>query len=359
MTTNQKTIFLTGATGFLGSYLLGILLDNGYRVYALARGKDKGPEERVKAMLDFWDMGISGDKLKNLKVVEGDITGRRMGISLKAARELHSEVQIIFHSAALAKLRVPLEEIREINVGGTKNVFTFASKCKKLEKFNHISTAYIAGTKSNIYFDEDMLDMGQKFNNFYEQTKYEAEVLARRYWKKDWPVAIFRPGMVMGDSVSGKTNEFRLFYEPLHIFARGIYEAFPADMKCFQNLINVDTVGKAIFYLGIENENAVYQIVSPEANTIGFFFDTASKYFGFKLPEFTPVDYFDFKKLTAVQKTLALPYIPYFNNNTRFLSDKTQKALEKYNFKFPKIDENNLNHIFEYCVRRGFIKAVS
>lgn len=359
MIKNKNIIFLTGATGLVGSFLLKLLLENDYQVYALARSKDnQSAQDRAMEILKFWQADIL-DKinLKNLRIVEGEITEPDLGIgSKRTIQEITNEAEIIFHCAALARLRVPLEIIRKINVAGTKNVLDLSLKCKRLEKFNHISTAYVVGTKKNIDFSEDMLELGQGFNNTYEQTKYEAEILIKEYQNKGIRASIFRPSMVMGDSVEGKTNDFRLFYEPLHIFSQGIYQEFPANLKCLQNFINIDTVAKAIFLLGRAKVNGTYHIVSPENQTLEFLINVAQDYFGFKMPKFIPLENFDFKQLTPAQKVLAQPYIPYFNYNPRFLAERTQDALNKSNFQYPQIDKNNLLRIFDYCHKKGFIK---
>jgi len=353
----KPSVFLTGATGLIASYLARVYLKKGHIVYVLARDKIKPAQERVLEILKFWGGDIPKPVLNNLKVIKGDILYPDFGIKSKTELdEIISDVEVIFHSAALARLRVPVEEIRPINVGGAKNALDLALKCRRLKKFNHISTAFVVGKKKNTDFSEDMLDIGQGFNNTYEQTKYEAEVLTKDYAKKGLNISIFRPSMVMGDSISGRTNDFRLFYEPLHIFSLGIYKEFPGDINCFQNFINIDSVAEAISLLGMEEEAGTYHIVSPKESTLGFFIDTAEEYFGYKMPKFIPAGEFSLDKLSPVLRTLAEPYIPYFNYNTRFASEKTQAALKKYGFEYPKIDKENLLRIFAYCAKKGFIK---
>lgn len=353
----KSTVLLTGAAGFLGSYLLKILLKNGHRVYALARGKqEKTAQTRVIELLTFWDEAVIENAGKNLEVVEGDIVYPDLGIKSKGLKEkLLSETGIIIHSAAVAKLREPLESIRKPNVEGTKNLLEFALQCKKIQKVNHISTCYVAGDKPGMTFTEDMLEIGQKFYNTYEQTKYEAELLVHEYRKKGLDISIFRPSMVMGDSKEGKTNDFRLIYEPLHFFSQGIYEQFPANPRCFQNLVNVDTVGNALYLLCQRKGNATYHLVSPNETYIGDFTRLAGKYFGFKMPEFIPAEKFVYNGWTPIQRALAEPYIPYFNYTTKFSSGKTQEVLKEYNYALPMMDERRLLKVLEYCNKRGFI----
>ena len=147
----KEVVFLTGSTGFLGSYLLKILLENNHKVYCLARGKKMPAYQRVVESLNFWDKEIGEDKLKNLRVIEGDITLPDLGIkSQKEKDELFSEIEIIFHCAALTHLRGELERLRKVNVEGTRNILEFALRCKHIRRVNHISTAYVVGKKEKI-----------------------------------------------------------------------------------------------------------------------------------------------------------------------------------------------------------------
>lgn len=355
---NNK-VFLTGATGLLGSYLLKLLIENGNQVYVLARGKngiDAGL--RIKEILKFWDGSISNSFFKNIHIVEGDITQPNLGLKKDIWKKLIKDINLIFHSAALPELRKELEAIRKINVGGAKNVLDFACECKKIKLFNHISTAYVVGDKQGIRFSEDMLELGQGFYNTYEQSKFEAEVMTKKYVSKGLKISTFRPSMVMGDSIEGKTLNFRLFYEPLHFFSLGLFDEFPADLKSTQNLINIDTVANIILLLGEHGDADTYHVTSNYNDNLNLesFLALAAEYFGIRMPKFVQKDKFDFSRWTFIQKTLAEAYVPYFNYSTKFSSERTQKALSKLNFIMPAIDKDNILNIFQYCAKIGFIK---
>lgn len=354
----KSTVFLTGAAGFLGSYILTILLKEEHRVYALVRSrKDKSAHDRVLELIRFWDKSLLKKATRQLRVVDGDILYPDLGIqSRDILEELRSKTEIIIHSAAVAKLREPLESIRKPNVEGARNVLEFALTCKNLKKVNHISTAYVVGDKKGMTFTEEMLDIGQGFYNTYEQSKFEAEKLVHEYRAKGLDISIFRPSMVMGDSKEGKTTDFRLIYEPLHFFSRGIYDAFPANPKCFQNLVNVDTVGKALYLLCQRPGNNTYHLVAPKETNVSLFMKFAGRFFGFKMPRFIPAQRFDYSILTPVQKALAEPYIPYFNYTTRFSSELTQKALKECKYTLPQVTLTHLRRVLLYCCKRGFIK---
>jgi nucleoside-diphosphate-sugar epimerase len=203
-----------------------------------------------------------------------------------------------------------------------------------------------------------MLELGQGFYNTYEQSKYEAELLVHRYKGKGLPVSIFRPSMVMGDSLTGKTTNFRLFYEPLHFFAAGIFDIFPSDHDSLINLININTVSKLLYNLG-DQEIDTYHLTSLNDIVPRDLCQMASSFFKFKLPLFESRDKFNEGQWSPVQKKLAVVFIPYFNYKTKFLTRKLERVLLKTESKYtmPVISSKSLNPIFNYCNKAGFIRV--
>ena len=134
---------------------------------------------------------------ERVRIVEGDITSR-----INAAPD---DVVEIWHLAAVYDLSVPESVGRAVNVDGTKNVLDFAERCAALERLHYVSTCYVSGRYEG-RFREDDLEVKQTFNNFYESTKYLAEVEVRK--RRALPVTIYRPSVVVGDSRSGATQKF-------------------------------------------------------------------------------------------------------------------------------------------------------
>ncbi len=108
--------------------------------------------------------------------------------------------------AAIYDLATPLAISRLVNLTGTGNVLDFCESLPKLSRLVYFSTAYVSGMRGGVC-REDELEQATAWKNFYEQTKWEAEVAVRSCWEKI-PTVIIRPGVVVGDSRSGETNKY-------------------------------------------------------------------------------------------------------------------------------------------------------
>src|SRR5437868_5797763 len=165
-----KRIFITGATGFLGSHLTARLLDAGHVVTVLARGsKNTSAQSRVQEVLR--EVGTS--RFDNLKVFEGDISLPGVGLADAATKEIESSTDEVWHCAAsLSFQREDRDEIFRMNVGGTRNLLDLV-KQTSTRRLQHVSTAYVAGNRPLAF--ENEIDVGQSFRNAYEESKCQAE----------------------------------------------------------------------------------------------------------------------------------------------------------------------------------------
>ena len=105
----------------------------------------------------------------------------------------------------------------------------------------------MAGTHKG-EFGEDQLDVGQRFRNPYEQSKFEAERLVRAADGR-LPIQIFRPSIVVGERTTGWTPAFNVLYSPLKAFVRGSLPAVPARRSAPVDVVPVDYVADAVFEL--------------------------------------------------------------------------------------------------------------
>jgi len=359
----MANIFITGGAGFLGWRLVKNLLDEtDSKLYLLVRQNSrKTVKERINELIN---KSYNGKKIKKihsrLEVVKGDIIEKNLGMKKSQIRELFGKINLIYHSAALCDFNVPMPVIRKINVTGTKNVLDFAMRCKKKGQFisfHYISTVAIMGNKGGALY-ENSLDMRQMFNNTYEETKFEAEKLINKYRKKGLLASIYRPSVIVGDSVTGEASDFQIFYRPLHIFSMDIFEEIPANPYLEYNLVPVDYVAKAIYLISSDrkNDNKNYHLTNPNSIAINFLLNMASSYFGFKKPKITPKDKFNFRKLRGFKRKVIEPYLPYLNHKeVMFDATNFKQAVNRANFAWPVINRKLLRRLFKYCADVKYI----
>jgi nucleoside-diphosphate-sugar epimerase len=180
----MKKVLVTGATGFLGSYLLPELTKTGVKIFALSR-QNKENEDNVT-----W--------------IQADISDESSLLRPEVIDELN-DIDCIIHAAALYDLNAGHEELFRHNVMGTANILHLARLLKKVPHFAHISTIAIAGNAA-INFDETLFDVGQTFPDEYASTKFASEHLVRS--ANDLPSrSVYRLGIVVGSSEDGKMTK--------------------------------------------------------------------------------------------------------------------------------------------------------
>jgi long-chain acyl-CoA synthetase len=332
-------VLLTGGTGFVGMEVLARYLERGDRhIVLLVRAKDDATARtRVDATLrDLFGVVRARRYGGRVEAVAAELTEPSLGLPAWRRHDLARRVTTIVHAAASVSFTLPLEEAREINVEGTRRMLDFAELASErggLDRYAHVSTAYIAGDHAGRYAEDD-LDVGQKFHNSYEQSKFESEKLVQA--RTSVPSTIMRPSIVVGDRRSGWTAAFNVMYWPLRAFARGLYAAVPAVPSAPLDVVSIDYVADAIHALcempgGI---GETYHLTAgANASTIGEVAELASRYFDKPPPAvLSPAD-FAVAALTATesQRTAlegSLAYFPYFAIGTTFDDVRARACLD-------------------------------
>jgi nucleoside-diphosphate-sugar epimerase len=131
-----------------------------------------------------------------LRIVRGDIVQPGLGLAPDDRAAL-APVNQVWHLAASTSFDDrETAAIYQGNVVGTQNVLAVARGLGQLDRFVHVSTAYVAGTNPGP-IAEDEMPARNNFRNSYEATKWEAEQAVRQ---SQLPFVIFRPSIIMGDS---------------------------------------------------------------------------------------------------------------------------------------------------------------
>jgi thioester reductase-like protein len=298
-------VLLTGATGFVGKEILDRFLSRGRRVYALVRApNDDAAQARLQPHA-------------GLTPLAGDI--EKPGLGLASAPE---DVSTIVHCAASVSFDLSLTESRKVNVDGTRHVLELAKRCERLERLSYVSTAYVAGEPRRL-FQEDELDVGQRFRNPYERSKFEAERMLREH-ADGLPLQILRPSIVVGDSRTGRTSSFNVLYGPLKALARGAIPAIPGRRASPVDVVPVDYVADQTVDLAEHGPDGTYHLVAGRnATTVGRLLDLASARLGRRPPAVLPPTAYRRllhpwlrHKYTGLRRMEV--YFPYFSMRVRF-----------------------------------------
>ena len=160
--------FVTGATGFIGRFLVEELLDHREGdIYVLVR---KGSLPRMEAMIRRWDT-------HRVIPVVGDLSSPGLGVAKKWVTEHAGEIDHFFHLAAIYDMTADDATNEEMNVGGTRNALQLADALK-VGCFHQVSSVAAAGEYHG-HFDETMFDEGQTLPSPYHRTKFESEKIVR------------------------------------------------------------------------------------------------------------------------------------------------------------------------------------
>jgi thioester reductase-like protein len=264
------TVLVTGFPGFLGSRLLPRVLGRapGTRAACLVQDKFAALAAERVAALEATDPSLAG----RIDLVPGDLT--RPGLGIERGARLAADVTEIWHLAAVYDLSVPRDVGMRVNVEGTRNVLRFAEGCPNLRRHQYVSTCYVSGRHCGPFAETD-LDVGQSFNNFYEETKFLAEVEVAAARDGGMPTSVYRPAIVVGDSRTGDTQKFDGPYFLLQWLLRQP-EAFalvplvgdPAMVRF--NMVPSDFVIDAIEHLsGLDaSVGRTYQLADPRPLTV-------------------------------------------------------------------------------------------
>ncbi len=303
-------LLLTGATGFLGQYLLRDLTLAGYRIAVLTRSTRKlSAQQRIELVMQRWEDQTQSE-LPRPVVLEGSIGQPDLGLSATDSKWVGSSVNAILHSAAIVKFDGELErEPWQTNVGGTQHLIDVAKRVG-ISNFHYVSTAYSCGFQNALVYEHD-LERNQQFRNDYERSKFEAE---RRLRASGIPnVNVFRPSVIVGDSQTGFTSSYHGLYVYLRLMAmliptverdeNGIAHTkirLPFTGNEQRNLVPVDWVSKVITRL-ISETNAqgrTFHLTPDQTISPRQIIDYCYKYF-----RSTGVEYLGSEGNTALQQS--------------------------------------------------------
>ncbi|WP_339827525.1 SDR family oxidoreductase [uncultured Arenimonas sp.] len=261
--------FVTGATGFIGRYLVSNLLKRKGTIHVLVR---KGSEKKFDAIATSmgWDR-------KRLVLVTGDLSKPKLGLAPAKVKALSGKVKHFFHLAAIYDLSADAASQQVANIDGTRHAIELAAAIKA-GCFHHTSSIAAAGLYPGV-FREDMFEEAEGLRDPYLRTKHESEGIVRKECKV--PFRIYRPSMVIGHS---KTGEMDKIDGPYYLFTliKKMRQALPQWVPTLGieggriNVVPVDFVADAMDHIAHKRglDGQCFHLVDPDPKRFGELMNT-------------------------------------------------------------------------------------
>ncbi len=258
----ERTVFLTGATGVLGTEVVQQLLSTTEcTIRVLVRAASTADAiHRLQAL--WWEDPILSAAIGHRVLpVVGDITQEGLAMNETQYESVITETTHLIHSAAETGIQKSKDELWRMNVEGTRYVVQLAEKMPQLQRFTHISTAYVAGTHRGLILADEPLP--QHFSSLYEESKAEAE---RVVISTSLPFTICRPGMIVGNSQTGRTRNFNTVYYVLKLMLQGRLKCLPVSRTQTVNIMPADEVAREVVSLTFHQkaEGKTFHLTAPK-----------------------------------------------------------------------------------------------
>jgi thioester reductase-like protein len=298
---------------------------------------------RARALVEQMRLG-SPALARRVRLVMGDITEPDLGLALEL-KSLAGDISAIWHLAAVYDLSVPRDVAFRVNVEGTRNVLGLAARCGDLDRLHYVSTCYVSGRHAGI-FSEDDLEVRQEFNNFYEESKFLAEVEVRSAMRQGLRATVYRPSIVVGDSRTGATGKYDGPYFVLRWMLRqrgtAVVPVVGDPDATRVNLVPLDFVIDALMHLSAlpHAVGRTYQLADPSPLTVSELLDVfgaAMEKRVRRLPVPRRTAKWAIDRVPGVYRLLKIPSaaVDYFAHPTHYSVFQTRADLEGSGIEVP------------------------
>ena len=349
------TYFVTGATGFIGRFLVQALLQRGKgTVYVLVRPKSIGKLDELRR---FWGK----ESTRRVVPIKGDLSQPKLGVAKADLTRLKGKVKHFYHLGAVYDLEASAEEMHEANIVGTEGALAVAAAIGT-GCFHLVSSIAAAGLYRGT-FTEDMFEEAEDLDHPYHRTKHDSEALVRANGKV--PFRVYRPGIVLGHSQTGVIDKID---GPYYFFKalQKLRESWPRWVPLFGieggyiNAVPVDFVVDALVHLSHlpKLDGECFHLTDPKTRRMGevinvfaraahapeMAFRVDPKVFQM-LPEPVTQSVERSKPIQNVfnqlLRDLQVPrsVLQFVNYPTRFDSTATQQLLDKAKIRVPPLED--------------------
>ena len=369
--TKPASILLTGATGFLGAFLLAELLKQTEAdIYCLVRAADEA-SGNLKLQQNLQSYCLWKEEYRSrIMAIVGNLSQPRLGLDLEQFAKLATQIDVIYHNGAVLNFVYPYSALKTTNVLGTQEILRLACQ-SKVKPLHYVSTDAVFD--SSAYYDKEVkesepivhtegIDLG------YTQSKWVAEKLVTIARDRGLPVSIYRPPLIAGDSQTGiwNTDDFTCR------FLKGcIQMGSMPDMNCGITIVPVDYVSQAIVYLSRQKlPGLAFHLNNPHFSSWSFFVDWVNS-FGYRVREI-PYSEWEAQLINVDSKDNALNgLLPFFlrrwsreqltfaglgQRRVKLNCQATVANLAGTSIVCPPVNSQLLQTYFSYFIRRRFLE---
>ena len=271
-----NNILLTGATGFLGAFILNeLLLQTEGHIHCLVRAT--GPKEGLKklkqCLIDYkiWQPAFES----RIQTIIGDLSQPYLGLSKQQFYTLADQVDAVYHNGAQVHHISPYTQLRATNVLGTQEVIKLACHGKP-KPLHYTSTLSVLPPtplpgQSKIYEQANLSDYPAPVGG-YNRSKWVAEQLIAQVRDRSLPTTIYRPGPISGHSQTGVFNPNDFLYRLMQGY---VQSGMAPNGETPLDLLPVDYAAKAIVYLSRQPAalGKAFHLIHPHSATSNLLFE--------------------------------------------------------------------------------------
>lgn len=367
--TKPANILLTGATGFLGTFLLSQLLEQtSASIYCLVRaetvelGRQK-LQSRLESYL-VWHESLS----HRIIPIIGDLSQPLLGLSKEQFQKLSEKIDLIYHNGAWVHHASPYSLLKATNVLGTQEILRLACQTQ-VKPVHFISTVSVFPPDANtkVITETSSIEDQAPYGG-YAQSKWVAEQLVILAKKRGLPVSIYRLGPISGHSQTGVFNVNDFLYRLMMGY---IQLGNAPEGERMLDIIPVDYASKAIVYLSQKPEsfNKAFHLIHPHPVSSDVLFEELCTW-GYAI-ERIPYEQWYAKLLGIAQgfpEHALYPLVSLFSPETleetteksltlKFDCQNTEKSLTDSTINCPLIERPLFNTYLSYLIRSGFLDA--
>ncbi|WP_367136893.1 thioester reductase domain-containing protein [Saccharothrix sp. HUAS TT1] len=356
---DPREVFLTGATGFLGAFLLRDLLrDTDARVHCLVRAdSEEQAREKLDANLRWYQVDVDRSRVS---VVVGDLAAPRLGLTEERFDGLAAAVDVVFHAGATVNWLRSYDELKVPNVRGTEEVLRLAARHRTVP-VHHVSTVGVfpAVVEPGVPLKVgDPTGPAEALPSNYLRTKWVAERVVDLARDRGLPVSVYRVDVISGDQDNGacQTRDF------VWLGLKGLVQAraVPAGLKGAVHMVPVDYVSAGITALARREHGRTFHFHNPGHQGFGDFVEHL-RTLGYPLRE---VDRDAFRAhVRADRDNALLPLLDAFElmaaDSDAFYppidTTETDAALEPAGVRCPVVGEDLFAKYVDFFVRAGYL----